>query len=156
MQHAKLLNDNLNNNLYSNVAMLYSEMLQQLAQNNVEYVKTMFSSLNVMQPLSNQGNPEVILPLQNMFTETLKNNQKLFESAQEIISSTKDKIMEVVKNQDSGLAQSPINLFKLWGELNPSAHKMLKTVQDSIMKNVSENIDKTKANLKGAGITTED
>ena len=156
MHHPKTLKDNVNNNLYSNMFTLYTDMLQKLTQNNVEYIETMLSnSLKPMQPLSNDGNPNNIIPLQNLFAETIKNNQKLFENAQEIISSTKDKIMEAVQIQHKVLDHSPINLFNIWSDLNPSVTKMLKTFQDSIPKNVNEEVINKKENTKGDGIKNE-
>lgn len=156
MKTKQSFNDYFKNNSYSNVIALYSEMLQKLNQNNVEYTKTMLSNFsNAMHPLSNEGKQDVITSLQNIFTETLKNTQYLFENAQEIISSTKGQIMEAMQNQPSSLAQPPINLFQMWRDLNPELNNMLQNAQDSMEQNTREAIVKTKASHKGNGIVHE-
>ena len=151
MKTKQSFNDYFKNNSYSNVIALYSEMLQKLNQNNAEYAKTMLSNFsNAMHPLSNEGKLDVMISLQSIFTETLKNTQHLFENAQEIISSTKGQIMEAIQNQPSSLDQPPINLFKMWSDLNPEVNNMLQKAQDSIEKNTTT--VNTKAHHKGNGI----
>lgn len=122
-------NSNQQMDLCHNVFVLSVDMVQKLTQNNLEYSKTILNnSLKLMQPISNEGKQDFLTPLQNVLTETVQDNNNLYQKAQKIITDTTDKINTAVWDQQQILGISKFNLFTLWRDLSPSVADMFRTL----------------------------
>ncbi len=98
--------------LYSDMFAISIDMVQKLAQNNIEYFKnSLTNSLRLIPSSPDVEAQDYLATVQNALTEAIKNNNRLCQDAHTIFSKTSGKISTMVQEQHLDLDYSPISFF---------------------------------------------